>query len=139
MHIDLERIAAIQRSVIGSVLLVAMVMATYRLLAWVARRIHPLQTWWSAWNARVAERDVAPAAQALQRLGLADLPIRSLRETGQTTAGSVKLRYQLLTFAVGMGAGDLLIAVIKTIDTRRVQPDLRPESLMHSSAALSSV
>jgi len=136
MHIDLERIAAIQRSVIGSVLLVAMVMATYRFLAWVARRIHPLQIWWSAWNARVAERDVAPTAQALQRLGLTDLPIQSLREAGQKTAGSVKLRYQLLTFAVGMGAGDLLIAVIKTIDTRRVQPDLRPEPLMLAAVTL---
>jgi hypothetical protein len=106
------------------------------LLAWVARRVHPLQIWWSAWNARVAERDVAPTAQALQRLGLADLPILSLRETGQKTAGSVKLRYQLLTFAVWMGAGDLLIAVIKTIDTRRVQPDLRPEPLMLAAVTL---
>jgi hypothetical protein len=65
-----------------------------------------------------------------------DLPILSLRETGQKTAGSVKLRYQLLTFAVGRGAGDLLIAVIKTIDTRRVQPDLRSEPLMPAAVTL---
>jgi hypothetical protein len=130
MHIDLERIAAVQRSVIGGVLLAAIVMATYRSLARVARRIQPLQVWWSAWNARVAERDIAPAAQALQRLGLADLPIQSFREAGQKTAASVKLRYQLLTFAVGLGAGDLLMSVIKTIETQRVQPDLRPSALM---------
>lgn len=136
MHIDLERIAAIQRSVIGAVLLVAIVMVTYRSLAWVARRIRRIQEWWSAWNARVADRDIAPTAQALQRLGLADLPIHDLREAGRKTAGSVKLRYQLLTFAVSMGAFDLLIAVIKTIDTQRVQPDLRPPALMLAGVTL---
>jgi len=105
-------------------------------LAWVARRIRRIQEWWSAWNARVADRDIAPTAQALQRLGLADLPIHDLREAGRKTAGSVKLRYQLLTFAVSMGAFDLLIAVIKTIDTQRVQPDLRPPALMLAGVTL---
>lgn len=136
MSIDLERVAAIQRSVIGGVLLAAMVMATYRSLAWIARRIQPLQAWWSDWNARVAERDIAPTAQALHRLGLGDLPIQSFREAGQKTAASVKLRYRLLISAVGFGAGDLLMSVIKTIETQRVQPDLRPSALMLAAVTL---
>jgi hypothetical protein len=136
MNIDLERIAAVQRSVIGGVLLAAVVVTIYRSLAWVVRRIQPLQVWWSAWNARVADRDIAPTAQALQRLGLADLPIQSFRETGRKTAGSVKLRYRLLTFAVGLGIGDLLAAVIKTVETQRVQPSLKPSALMVAAVSL---
>lgn len=136
MHLDLERIAAIQRSIIGAVLLAAIVVATYRSLAWTARRIHLLQAWWAAWNARVAERDIAPTAQALQQLGLGDLSIQSLRAAGQKTAASVKLRYQLLTFVAAFGAGDLVIAVIKTIDTQKVQPDLKPSALMLAAVTL---
>jgi serine phosphatase RsbU (regulator of sigma subunit) len=39
MNIDWERAAAIQRSVVGGVLLAAIVVSTYRLLAWITRRI----------------------------------------------------------------------------------------------------
>ncbi|WP_411142993.1 hypothetical protein [Streptomyces sp. x-80] len=136
MTIDWERAAAIQRSVVGGVLLAAIVVSVYRFLAWIARRIQPLQVRWAAWNARVAERDMAPTIEALRRLGLADLPIQSFREAGRKTAGSVKLRYWLLTFLVGLGTGDLLMAVIKTIETRQVQPSLQPSALMLAAVTL---
>jgi hypothetical protein len=136
MNFDWERAAAIQRSVVGGVLLAAIVMSTYRVLAWTARRIQPLQAWWSAWNARVAERDIAPTAEALRRLGLADLPIQSFREAGKKTAASVKLRYWLLTFLIGVGCADLVMAVIKTIETRKVQPSLQPSALLLAAVTL---
>ncbi|MCR8576084.1 hypothetical protein [Streptomyces sp. Isolate_219] len=136
MNIDLERVAAIQRSVIGGVLLTGIAMSIYRFLAWVARRVRPLQARWLAWNARVAERDMEPTTEALQRLGLAGLPIQSFREAGQKTAGAVKLRYRLLTFAVGLGTGDLMMAVIKTIETQRVQPSLQPSALTLAAVTL---
>ncbi|MFJ9027313.1 hypothetical protein ACIRQP_02060 [Streptomyces sp. NPDC102274] len=136
MNIDWERAAAIQRSVVGGVLLAAIVVSIYRVLAWIARRIQPLQVRWAAWNARVAERDMAPTAVALQRLGLVDLPIQAFREAGRKTAGSVKLRYWLLTFPIGLGTGDILMAVIKTIETRQVQPSLQPSALMLAAVTL---
>lgn len=136
MNIDLERVAAVQRSVIGGVILTALVVVTYRSLAWIARRIPPLHLWWLAWNARTSEKDITPTTEALQRLGLAGLPIQSFREAGQKTAGSVKLRYSLLTFVVGLGTGDLLIAVIKTIETQQLQPSLTPSALMLAAVTL---
>ncbi|WP_037886688.1 hypothetical protein [Streptomyces viridochromogenes] len=136
MNFDWERAAAIQRSVVGGVLLAAIVVSAYRILAWTARRIQPLQAWWSAWNARVAERDMAPTAEALRRLGLADLPIQSFREAGKKTAASVKLRYWLLTFLIGVGCTDLVMAVIKTIETRKVQPSLQPSALLLAAVTL---
>ncbi len=136
MNIDWERAAEIQRLVVGGALLAAIVVSIYRALAWVARRIQPLQVRWAAWNARVAERDLAPTVAALQHLGLADLPIQSFREAGQRIAGSVKLRYWLLTFTIGLGAGDLLMAVIKTIETRKVQPSLQPSALVLAAVTL---
>ncbi|WP_240957922.1 hypothetical protein [Streptomyces barkulensis] len=117
-------------------LLAAIVMAAYRFLAWTARRIQPLQEWWSAWNARVAERDIAPTVQALRRLGLADLPIQSLRGAGQETAGAVKLRYRLLSFAIGLGVGDLVMSTIKTIETQQLQPSLAPPALALAAVTL---
>ncbi|MGV9274302.1 hypothetical protein [Streptomyces griseosporeus] len=136
MNFDWERAAAIQRSVVGGVLLAAIVVSVYRILAWTARQIQPLQAWWSAWNARVAERDMAPTAEALRRLGLADLPIQSFREAGQKTAASVKLRYWLLTFLIGVGCTDLVMAVIKTIETRKVQPSLQPSASLLAAVTL---
>ncbi|MFE6284591.1 hypothetical protein [Streptomyces sp. NPDC057877] len=136
MNFDWERAAAIQRSVVGGVLLAAIAVSAYRILAWTARRIRPLQTWWSAWNARVAERDMAPTAEALQRLGLEDLPIQTFREAGKKTAASVKLRYWLLTFLIGAGCTDLVMAVIKTIETRKVQPSLQPSALLLAAVTL---
>ncbi|MFF9398203.1 hypothetical protein [Streptomyces sp. NPDC014744] len=79
MNIDWERAAEIQRLIVGGALLAAIVVSIYRVLAWVARRIQPLQVRWAAWNARVAERDLAPTVEAPQRLGLADLPGRQVR------------------------------------------------------------
>ncbi|MFJ7592296.1 hypothetical protein ACIQZO_34005 [Streptomyces sp. NPDC097617] len=136
MNIDWERAAAIQRSVVGGALLAAIVMSVYRVLAWIARRIQPLQVRWAAWNARVAEKDLAPTVEALQHLGLANMPIQAFRESGRKTAGSVKLRYWLLTFLVGAGLGDLLMAVIKTIETRQVQPSLQPSALIFAAVTL---
>ncbi|WDO06274.1 hypothetical protein ME763_11635 [Streptomyces murinus] len=136
MNFDWERAAAIQRSVVGGVLLAAIVVSAYRVLSWTARRIQPLQAWWAAWNARVAERDMAPTAEALRRLGLADLPIQSFREAGTKTAASVKLRYWLLTFLIGVGCTDLVMAVIKTIETRKVQPSLQPSALLFAAVTL---
>ncbi|MFK0139568.1 hypothetical protein [Streptomyces murinus] len=136
MNFDWERAAAIQRSVVGGVLLAAIVVSAYRVFSWTARRIQPLQAWWSAWNARVAERDMAPTAEALRRLGLADLPIQSFREAGTKTAASVKLRYWLLTFLIGVGCTDLIMAVIKTIETRKVQPSLQPSALLFAAVTL---
>jgi len=136
MNIDWERAAAIQRSVVGGVLLAAIVVSTYRLLAWITRRIQSLQAWWSSWNADVAERDMAPTAEALRHLGLADLPIESFREAGRKTAASVKLRYWLLTFLIGLGTTDLVVAVIKTIETRQLQPSLQPSALVLAAVTL---
>ncbi|MFD3906737.1 hypothetical protein HXS80_10380 [Streptomyces sp. CB04723] len=136
MNIDWERAAAVQRSLIGGMLLASIVVASYRSVAWIAHRIKPVQARWSAWNAAVAERDMAPTAEALRHLGLGDLPIQSFREAGQKTAGSVKLRYWLLTFAAGLGLGDLLMAVIKTIETQEVQPSLRPSALVLAAVTL---
>lgn len=136
MNFDWDRAAAIQRSAVGGVLLAAIVVSAYRVLAWTARRIQPLQTWWSAWNARVADRDMAPTAEALGRLGLAGLPIQSFREAGKKTAASVKLRYWLLTFMISAGSTDLVMAVIKTIETRKVQPSLQPSALLLAAVTL---
>jgi hypothetical protein len=136
MSVDLERVAEVQRLLIGGVVLAAIVVAIYRCLAWGARRVQPLQAWWSAWNARVAARDSAPTVEALQRLGLADLPIQSLREAGRQTAGSVKLRYRLLTVLIAIGIGDLMGSAIKTIATQQVQPSLQPSSLVLAAVVL---
>ncbi|WP_172384112.1 hypothetical protein [Streptomyces sp. MNP-20] len=136
MNFDWERAAAVQRSLIGGMLLASIAVLSYRSAAWIAHRIKPVQARWSAWNAAVAERDMAPTAEALNRLGLGNLPIQPFREAGQKTAGSVKLRYWLLTFAVGAGVGDLIAAVIKTIETQEVQPSLHPDALILAAVAL---
>ncbi|MEV5602260.1 hypothetical protein AB0L33_12560 [Streptomyces sp. NPDC052299] len=136
MSFDWERAAAIQRSVVGGVLLASLVVLVYRILASTARRIGPLQALWSAWNARVAERDMAPTAAALARLDLADMPIQAFREAGKRTAASVQLRHWLLTFLIGLGCADLVIAVLKTIETRKVQPSLQPSALILAAVTL---
>lgn len=67
---------------------------------------------------------------------LADMPIQAFREAGKRTAASVQLRHWLLTFLIGLGCADLVIAVLKTIETRKVQPSLQPSALILAAVTL---
>lgn len=123
------RVAEVQRFVIATGLFVITCFWIYRVAKWTVGRVPRVRRAVNAWNVRVAEKDFVPTATALQKLGLDGVPTEPFREAGKRDAATVRARYQLLMFAIGLGGADLVRSAVDSIDAQRMQGAMEPRAL----------
>lgn len=136
MSIDLSRVAELQRTAIGILLLVAVSLWTYRFVAWALNRIPITRNFMTSWNVRVAEKDFCDTAASLRKLGLADMPTGPLRGARRKDAAFVHARYQIFMFLIGLGCADLLAAAIDSVDQQRIQGSMETPALVLAGVVL---
>ncbi|MFF4380306.1 hypothetical protein [Kitasatospora sp. NPDC001547] len=130
MSIDFQLLSKIQQTVLLDALFVVLVISFYKGPLWVIRHLPMTRQKWDRWNERTAEKSFQEMSRSLHTLGLDDAPSDSLRAAGKASAGEIRLRYRILTFIIGAVAGDMVMAVVKTIETGQLAPDLRPRNLL---------